>query len=246
MEQAPTSEPAGFRRRALALLIDWAICAGFVAVCAVALFAATNGRWQFIPDAVPRWCQGIDPVPSGLPLPPGFAPNQAKLCDYTLLGWSAARTLTLTESTAEGYVTNNRSLVWTVDADGMAWGGDILGGPVEELLVLFRLLCDRLARSPGRRVCGIAVVEDLMGRRAPFSRLWRRYLLFSIPIGIGYLAWIPGLLEPPSLNVSGFHLGIALLAMLLSLALLFWSVVSINARRPTYYDRPVGTSVSRE
>jgi hypothetical protein len=244
MEPSIASEPAGFRRRAMAFLIDWVICALLMAGCAVLLFAATNGRSQFVADLVPLSCQKVDPVSTGLTVP-DFNPNQARFCRQTIFGWPAAQILTLTESTVDGSVTSNRNAVWTIDTDKMAWGGDIDRSPTETLLVLFRLVLDTFARSPGRRICGIALVDRATGRRASFSRLWRRYLLFSIPIGIGYLYRIPGVPDIGPSGWSGFAIGIGLVPALVVVALLFWNVVSINARRPAYYDRPVGTSVER-
>lgn len=245
MKDELASEPAGFRRRAIAFLIDWAICALILACCAAVLFATTNGRSQFIPDSLPFRCREIAPVPSELTLPPGFAPNQAKVCLYFVLGWPAANVLTLTESTVEGYVTTNRTVMLTIDADGMAWGGPVNSGPTEALVIVFRLLLDAYARSPGRRICGIAVVEGRTGRKASFSRLWRRYLLFSLPVGMSSLVWIPGSPQVSPFGGTGFSLGLGLVPTLISLALLVWAVVSINARRPAFYDRPVGTSVER-
>ncbi|MBB3999450.1 RDD family protein [Aureimonas pseudogalii] len=244
MEPSSATELAGFRRRVAAFLIDWAICALLLACYAVLLFAATNGRSQFIPDLVPRGCQEVDPVPSGLTFP-GFNPNQARFCRQTIFGWPAAQILTLTESTVDGYVTINRNVRLAIDADRMTEGGDVNRTPTEALLVLFRLVLDTFARSPGRRICGIAVVDGATGRRASFSRLWRRYLLYSIPIGIGYLDLIPGAPDVWSSDGSRFSIGVGLLPILAIFALLFWNVVSINARRPAYYDRPVGTSVER-
>ncbi|ALN73096.1 RDD family protein [Aureimonas sp. AU20] len=245
MDDSAPAVPAGFWRRAIALVIDWAICSLILACVAVLLFAATGGRLQFIPNPVPAWCQDVDPIPSELRLPADFVPNVAKSCIYTLFGLPAAHVLTLTQRTVEGNFTTNVNMKLTVDADGMAWGGGVKKGPTEELLILFRLLFDTFGRSPGRRVCGIAIVERGSGRRAPFSSLWKRYLLFSIPIGLGYLYVMSGSQPVLFSNLSASFIGFGLVPLGIFVALSVWNVVWIVRRQPAYYDRPVGTSVER-
>lgn len=238
------SEPAGFWRRSFAALIDLAISVLVLSCLAPVLFAATDGRWQYVPDVNLSTCQSLNSLPEGLTFSPGFAPNYASLCEFYFAGWPAARILTVGQQTVGDNLTTNVSYTLAVDAEGTIIGM-ARKSPSIELFVVLRLLCDVLARTPGRRICGIAVVDRATGERARRSRLLGRYLLFALPLAPAFLAAIVVQQAVASATWSGLTIATLVASLSIIAGLWVWTIVSIVRRRPAYYDRFAGTSVDR-
>jgi uncharacterized RDD family membrane protein YckC len=245
---------AGFWRRFLALLIDMAVVFIPLQVLVAVLFAQTNGGVQGSAFGITySRCAEVD-IPSGglqlQPSPPAGA-NAAMVCSVYFFGFETARTLTVSKTTQDGYLTTSIYQVYPLSADGFPRDNVFQTNWLAVLVLLAYLAAMewRKGSTVGKRILGVRVFDASVPERIglPLRKAILRQVamwLGAIPILLVLVAASFSMSETGLANASLFFAGL-FVAGLAALAWITWIVISVSNKRDPIYDRLVGTSVFR-
>jgi hypothetical protein len=241
-------ERGGFWRRVAALLIDVIAISVLLQLIALALFPLTDGHVQFAGGiSFGSHCNRLDAVPEGISIPADFGANSITDCENRLFGLRSSRTLSVARITGDGAVTRAVRVGYMLDAQGKPLRGLPLDIFTLPLLLVLRLMLDRGAGSPGRRICRLRLADARLGHCPPADpAVNRRYAALALPLLPGWLwssyaSLFPGpeLIGNTVLLLCWIGTGIPALVAVLEAA------VAMIRRRDAWYDRFARTAVLR-
>jgi hypothetical protein len=239
-------ERGGFWRRALALVIDAIIVTVILQLLGFALYPLSKGRVQFVSGIALLYCDKLDAVPEGVPVPADFNPTSITDCRHALFGLTTARIVTVARTRQTGAITTTKFIAQPIDAQGKPIIGPTLDSLIWILVLAMRAALDRGSRStPGRRLCRVRLSNAAGGQSPPPApTVTRRYAVLMLPL-LPLLIW--SLMLQPIMRAEAIDSVWSSLLLILPGVILLgavgFAVVAVVRRRDTWYDRFAGTSV---
>jgi hypothetical protein len=240
-------ERGGFWRRALALLIDVVSTMTILQLVTFALFPLTNGRVQFVGGLALLYCDKLDAVPEGVPLPADFRADAIADCWHGFFSLTSARIVTVSEVTRYRGIETTKQIVHLLDAEGKPFSAPTLDGYMLIFLLALRCWLDRGRGTPGRRICRVRLSPAADGHHSPpLGAVARRYAAQTLPL-VPLIVWslLRWRLTDPQAGISILE---AILLTVPAVCLLIAVPIAVHAivyRRDAWYDRWAVTSVLR-
>ena len=136
-------------------------------LCAVPL---SKGRVQFVSGIALLYCDKLDAVPEGVPVPADFNATSITDCRHALFGLTTARIVTVTRTIQTGAITTTKFIAQPLDAQGKPIIGPTLDSLIWILVLAMRAALDRGSRgAPGRRLCRVRLSNAAGGQSPPSS-----------------------------------------------------------------------------
>jgi hypothetical protein len=240
-------ERGGFWRRALALLIDVVITMTILQLITFALFPLTHGRVQFVGGLALLYCDKLDAVPEGVPLPADFRADSITDCSHGFFNLTSARVVTVSEVTRYRGIVTTKQIIHLLDAEGKPFNAPTLDGYMLIFLLALRCWLDCNRGTPGRRVCRVRLSAAADGTHPPrLGTVARRYAAQTLPL-VPLIVWslLRWLATDPQAGISTLE---AILLTVPGACLLIAVAMAVHAivyRRDAWYDRWAATGVLR-
>ena len=244
---------AGFWRRLLAMIIDYAIIALPFQLIVAVLFVATSGRIQQFNGFTYTVCQENNKISDGMVLapPPPSGSNFARDCSAYFLGAQIGRSLQVGRVTREGASTTTVWRSYMLDRDGQRVDGiDVDWLIVAAFVVCMLALEAQTGASIGDRATRIRVIDASrpIGAGIGWRKIIVRYsLMFAgfVPLVLVLLVFFGPFGPDIDALANSTFFSWFLSAGVFAFGWVAYFIVAIIRRRDPLYDKIAGTAVVR-
>ena len=235
-----------FWRRVAAAAVDVLVLVVVAQVAAVALYAASEGRFRSSTLVKSARCQAVDAISAkmleGLAVPAGARPVAAQVCALSMAGFETGRYATVVLQAQEGEVTRSLAFSRPLDRRGQPMTPVILDWVYPLAFILVMSLAEGLfGATLGKRALGLKVVAVDGGGRGGLPRALLRNAVIYGGVAMVLVAPLAAALAGIRLPPLAYYAAVGVFGLLVLAPVAMLAEASPRA----LYDRWAGADVVR-